>query len=138
MIIKKAKHLTVGEKGEKIVCREMRRMGLTILRRNYSVYGVGEIDIIARDGSCLLFVEVKTRTAEDGVRPGEAVNFDKKRKLWKTAQRFLREIGNKNLRFRFDVAEVYYKPFLRSRVIYLPGAFNMDDVNKRLKYGFPD
>ena len=122
----KAQHLLTGERGEKLACREIRRMGLTVLRKNYSVHGVGEIDIIARDGSCLLFVEVKTRRNGEGTRPGEAVDNDKKKKLWKTAQRYMRELGNRNLRFRFDVVEVYLLGIFRNKVVYLPGAFDMD------------
>ena len=126
----KTEHLRTGRSGEKTVCREMRRMGLTVLRTNYSVHGVGEIDIVGRDGSCLVFVEVKTRRSEEGSRPGEAVNTEKKKKIWKTAQFYMRELGRRDLRYRFDVAEVYYRPFFRSDVLYLPGAFNMDDVKK--------
>ena len=133
IFLKKATHLQLGERGERIVCREMRRKGLTVLRRNYSVHATGEIDIIGRDGSCLVFVEVKTRKSEEGARPGEAVNYDKKIRLWKTAHCFIKEIGGHNLRYRFDVAEVYYKSFFRSRVIYLPSAFDMDHVQKRLR-----
>ena len=108
----------------------MRRMGLTVLRTNFAVHGVGEIDIIGRDGSCLVFVEVKTRSSLNGSRPGEAVDSEKKKKIWKTAQFFMRELGHRDLRYRFDVAEVYFKPLFRSEVLYLPGAFNMDDVKK--------
>ena len=134
MLKSKISHLSIGRKGEKIVCREMRRMGMTVLRVNYSVHKKGEIDIVGRDGSCLVFVEVKTRSENTTVRPGEAVNLDKKIKLWKTAKSYLREIDGRKLRYRFDVAEVYYRPFWRSEVFYLPAAFDMDDIKKFYKY----
>ena len=128
---KKASHLRIGELGEKAVVREMKRMGLEVLRVNYSVHGVGEIDIIGRDGTCLLFVEVKTRKESQFSRPGEAVNLDKKKKLWKTSRAYIRELGNPKIRFRFDVAEVYYKNRFRKKVLYLPNSFNVTDVERK-------
>jgi putative endonuclease len=124
----KATHLSIGQKGERLAVKEMKRMGLTVLRTNFSVHGTGEIDIIGRDGTCLVFVEVKTRSSDAFGRPGEAVNKDKKKKLWKTAHMYMRELGNTDLRFRFDVVEVYFFSRFRKKVIYLPGAFNMDDI----------
>jgi putative endonuclease len=124
----KATHLSIGQKGERFAVKEMKRMGLTVLRTNYSVHGIGEIDIIGRDGTCLVFVEVKTRSSDAFGRPGEAVNKDKKKKLWKTAHMYMRQLGNTDLRFRFDVVEVYLFSRFRKKVIYLPGAFDMDDI----------
>lgn len=123
--------MSLGEYGEKLVIREMKKMGLEVLRVNYSVHGVGEIDIIGRDGSCLCFVEVKTRVNSDKSRPGEAVNRDKQKKLWKTSRAFIRELGNPNIRFRFDVAEVYYKNKFSYKIMYLSNAFNFKKFNKR-------
>jgi len=109
-------------------------MGLEILRVNYRVHGVGEIDIIARDGSCLVFVEVKTRQNSEYARPGEAVNHDKQSKLWKTSRVFLRELGNPKIRFRFDVAEVYYKSRFNKKIIYLSNAFSVENIRKDSRY----
>ena len=126
----KPAHLKIGQKGERLALRELQRIGLTVLRTNYTVHGIGEIDIIARDGGCLVFVEVKTRSRRSFSRAGDAVNREKKKKLWKTAHLFMRELGNTELRFRFDVAEVYLFGRFKSKIVYLPGAFNRDDVKK--------
>lgn len=132
---KKVSHLSLGELGEKIVIKEMKKMGFEILKVNYSVHKVGEIDIIARDGSCLAFVEVKTRRNTEYSRPGEAVNREKQKKLWKTSRAFLRELGNPKIRFRFDVAEVYYKNRFSNQIMYLSNAFNVEMINqKHTKY----
>ncbi|MCM8528048.1 MAG: YraN family protein [Lentisphaeraceae bacterium] len=125
---RRASHLSLGEFGEKATVKEMKKMGMEILRVNYAVHKVGEIDIIARDGACLVFVEVKTRVNTDFSRPGEAVNAEKKKKLWKTSRAFIRELGNPKIRFRFDVAEVYFKNRFSYKVLYLSNAFNVDSV----------
>lgn len=128
---KKTSHLSIGELGEKAVIREMKRMGFEVLRVNYAVHKVGEIDIIARDGSCLCFVEVKTRKNIQFSRPGEAVNREKQKKLWKTSRAFIRELGNPKIRFRFDVAEVHYKNRFSCKIMYLSNAFNVQMINRK-------
>ncbi len=126
-------HLRIGVLGEASVVREMKRMGLEILRVNYAIHDVGEIDIIGRDGSCLVFVEVKTRSRSetDINRPGAAVNRDKKLRLWRTSRIFMRELGNPQLRFRFDVAEVYVKGRFSRKVLYLPNAFTVSPEDRK-------
>ena len=58
-------HATValGISGEKLACEALTRKGYAILATRYRTR-VGEIDIVARDGETLVFVEVKTRTSE--------------------------------------------------------------------------
>lgn len=130
----KAGHLTLGEIGEKLVVRHMKKIGLEVLQVNYRVHGVGEVDIVGRDGSCLLFVEVKTRKNFDRSRPGEAVNHDKQTKLWKASRMYMRELGNPKIRFRFDVAEVYYKSRFQNKIIYLPNAFSVENIRKDTRF----
>jgi len=129
----KPSHLHTGEAGERLAVKEMKKIGLEILQLNYSVHGVGEIDIVARDGTCLVFVEVKTRKNFTYSRPGEAVNYEKKKKLWKTSRAYIRELGNPKIRFRFDVVEVLYKGFFKSEVIYLPNAFSIENIKRDKK-----
>ena len=117
------RHLKLGRRGEKIALAEMRRRGLLILRTNYEIHGVGEIDVVARDGACLIFVEVKTRSSRQ-VRAGEAVDLQKRQKLLRTARRYLQRLENPQVRYRFDVAEVYITG-RRQDVVYLPGAFDL-------------
>ena len=119
-----AKHLRTGIWGENVTVREMQRIGLEILRKNYRVHGIGEIDIIARDGNCLVFVEVKTRAFGQTGRPALAINREKRRKLWRTAQYFMKRLGKCQPRFRFDVAEVIYKSRFSYEVLYLPNTFS--------------
>ena len=119
----RAQHLRIGEWGERASIREMQCMGLEILRTNFTVHGMGEIDIIARDGNCLIFVEVKTRAHGQMGRPALAINKEKRFKLWKTAHYYMKRLGNRIPRFRFDVVEVIYKSRLSYQIYYWPNAF---------------
>jgi putative endonuclease len=75
-----ARHLALGESGEDLACAELQRRGYAILERRYRTRA-GEIDIIARHGSVLVFVEVKTRRSGHCGSPAEAVTRSKRRRL---------------------------------------------------------
>lgn len=72
-------------KGEDIACDYLKKQGYKIIERNFRK-GYGEIDIVALDGSVLVFVEVKTRTSDLFGPPLEAITPWKIRTLVKTAQ----------------------------------------------------
>ena len=120
---RKAKHLRIGKWGESLTCNEMQRIGLDILVKNFSVHDLGEIDIVGRDGNCLVFVEVKTRRYGAEARPGDSISVEKRQKLWKAGHYYMRHLGDSPPRFRFDVAEVIYKSAFSYQVLYLPNAF---------------
>lgn len=92
------------------------RQGFLILARNYAYHG-GELDIVARDGDTIVFVEVKSVWNNHQGNPAARVNTLKQRKIWQTACHFLatqKELAPKGLEehSRFDVlsARVYLKP----------------------------
>ena len=64
------------------------RLGYEILARNYAFRG-GELDIVARDGDTIVFVEVKSVWNNQQGNPAARVNRDKQRKIWQTACHFL-------------------------------------------------
>lgn len=99
-------HLRLGSLGEKLAARELIRLGLAILDRNFSEAGVGEIDLICRDGDVLVFIEVKTRTAGQVGRPADAITSDKRRKIKLTADRWRSKKRLRQVAWRFDVVEV--------------------------------
>ena len=70
----KSKHLRLGAKGEKLAARLLRDKNYSILCRNYKVKS-GEIDLVARDGENMVFIEVKTRRATTRSRPAVAANL---------------------------------------------------------------
>ena len=99
---------TIGDFGETSACTFLKHRGYKVVERNYSNY-FGEIDIIARKGSYVVFVEVKTRKSDEFGRPSDAVNFSKQQRIVKTAQSYIME-NELDADFRFDVIEVMYKP----------------------------
>ncbi len=69
-----------GTRSERAAARFLRRkLGYRILRRNFSCPR-GELDLIALDGDCLIFVEVRSTEGEDSTPPVESVDFDKQRR----------------------------------------------------------
>ena len=101
-----AAHLVVGELGEKIARAHLRSIGRKILYRNFRAPRGGEVDIVARDGEVLSFVEVKTRTGEGFGRPLDAVDKRKQKLIQRGANEWLRLLGTRDIPWRFDVVEV--------------------------------
>ena len=83
----------------------------------------GEIDLIFRDGDCLAFVEVKTRSSEDWTRPAAAVNARKRRLLSQTALDYLRRLKNPPVKIRFDIVEVLLADGAVREIRHLPNTF---------------
>jgi putative endonuclease len=110
----------LGRRGERAAARYLRRRGLRVITRSYRTTR-GEIDLIARDGDTLVFVEVKTRRAG---RPAEAVTPEKQRRLTLAALQFLKRFDLLEQRCRFDVVAVVW-PDDQSQpsVEHLPNAF---------------
>lgn len=99
------RHLRLGRQGENAACRMLENSGLEVLCRNYR-YARTEIDIVARDGAVLCFIEVKTRRSKLGVRPAEAVDAGKRRRILHGARQYLHAIASPGLELRFDIIEV--------------------------------
>ena len=95
---------TLGHKGERLTEKYYRRQGCKVLARNWRS-GLDELDLVVLDGVVLVFVEVKTRTADWGGEGYRAVNRRKKRALQRAARAWLRQIGGAP-HTRFDVIEV--------------------------------
>ena len=90
-----------GEVGENLACEYLRKQGYKILERNYRIRG-GEIDIVAQDGSTLVFVEVKTRYSHDFGPPVESMTFWKIKALLKTARFYVQKINWGHREYRLD------------------------------------
>lgn len=94
-----------GRKGEEEACVFLAGKGLRVLEKNYMIRG-GEIDIIARDGDTVVFVEVKRRSSLRKGRPAESVTPAKQRKIIMAALHYLKKKKLHDLRLRFDVVEI--------------------------------
>ena len=120
---KKISHLEIGNLGEDIAAHYLVANGRKILYRNYRGPRGGEIDIVARDGDTLSFVEVKTRTKKGYGRPLEAVTRDKQELLERGANAWLKLLGRRDLVWRFDVVEVILSDGQQAEVNIVNNAF---------------
>jgi putative endonuclease len=127
----KPEHLRRGELGERAAKRHLQKLGLKFLAANFHS-ARGEIDLIFRDGDCLAFVEVKTRSSEDWTRPAAAVDARKRRLLSQTALDYLRLLKNPEVKIRFDIVEVLLTDGAVREIRHLPNTFSM---SKPYRYG---
>jgi putative endonuclease len=95
----------VGKRGEDAAAAYLERIGLTVEARNWRC-PAGEIDIVAREGSALVLVEVKTRRSERAGTPEEAVSPTKQRKLVRLANAYIQAMGSAAEQVRFDVVAI--------------------------------
>ena len=98
--------IALGRIGEDLACDELQRRGYAILARRYRVRG-GELDIVARDGAVVVFVEVKTREDRAFGDAAEAVNHLKRQRLARAAQDFILRHRLMNCPCRFDVVSIH-------------------------------
>src|SRR5688572_7788553 len=119
----KVPHLERGSLGEKAARDFLQRKGLKFLTANFSARR-GEVDLIFRDGECLVFVEVKTRSGTGWTRPARAVDAAKRRALFRTANDYLRLLGNPNVAYRFDVIEVLLENEEVTEIRHLENSFD--------------
>lgn len=98
---------TEGTTGEKIAQEYLIENNYSIVTTNFRFKRLGEIDIIAREGDYICFIEVKLRSTLDFGLPREAVNFRKQENIRKLAGIFIGQNKLYNANIRFDVVEVY-------------------------------
>jgi putative endonuclease len=96
----------IGDLGERIACQWLRARGIKVLYRNYRAPRGGEVDIVARDGRELLFIEVKTRRFGGYGRPLDAVNASKQELIERGANSWLKMLKTRDIPWRFDVIEI--------------------------------
>lgn len=96
-----------GRVGEAMAVKFLKEKGYRIIQRNFTC-SLGEIDIIASEGECLVFVEVKTRTSTLFGEPEEAVNKNKQQHLRRVAYVYLRRhrLHLRETPFRFDIVSI--------------------------------
>jgi putative endonuclease len=99
--------VALGKTGEDLACAELERRGYAILARRYRVRG-GEIDIIARDGRTLVFVEVKAREGREYGGAAEAVTALKQRRIAILASQYLARHRLHDSACRFDVVAIQF------------------------------
>ena len=107
----RAPHLVSGARGEDEAYFYLRKLGYTLVARDYrSPRRRGDIDLIGWENETLCFVEVKTRTSRNFMPAEAAVDDEKRETLSGLAREFLRNYlhtNGKSPQFRFDVISVY-------------------------------
>lgn len=113
----------IGSLAEQQACDYLIAQGLKWVESNYQCR-VGEIDLIMRDDSCLVFVEVRARVSDAFGGALASITYNKKQKLIKTASLFLltKKLHDKQP-IRFDVLSMQGKP---STITWIKNAFGTD------------
>jgi len=110
-----------GEWGEDIAVQYLVEKGFTILMRNFRAER-GEIDIIAREGDYVVFVEVKTGNSDKFGPPEERITRSKQRQLYKIASHFIQQNPEFEVDYRFDAVIIDGHPG-RYEIRHYPNAF---------------
>ena len=113
-----------GRAGERAAKKQLQEHGLKFLTANFRS-ARGEIDLIFRDGDCLVFVEVKARTQGGWTRPAAAVNARKRLLLTRCAFDYLRLLKNPPIKIRFDIVEVLLEDGEAAEVRHLANTFTL-------------
>ncbi|HHV93167.1 MAG TPA: YraN family protein [Firmicutes bacterium] len=112
-----------GDLYEEIAAGYLQGLGYEILARQYRTRR-GEIDLVARDGDTIVFVEVKGRQAARFGLPQEAVDRRKQRRILHSAQHFLWSRGLFDWLCRFDVVVIYSTRSGGHQIEHIVGAFD--------------
>lgn len=113
----------LGALGERHAARALRAQGFRLLEANYR-RKQGELDLIARDGNTLVFVEVRTRTSTAHQTPLASVDARKQAQIIRMARYYLRDHKLADICCRYDVVEVIATPTgVVTAVHHVPGAF---------------
>ena len=117
---------TTGGEGEESAAGWLRRQGFEVLDRNWR-HGRDEIDIVARRGGVVAFVEVKTRRLGPGGPPASAVDARKRRRMIRAARAWIGRHPGTAGEFRFDILEVVTAPGDAPLIEHRPDAFHADE-----------
>lgn len=120
-----ALHNDTGKQGEELAMKLLQSKGYTILARNWR-HGRTEVDILARIGHTLVFVEVKTRKTEFFGMPESFVTAAKQEQLAKAAEAYCETCGE-DLDVRYDIISVILNP-CEQKLEHFEDAFFPDDT----------
>ncbi len=114
---------SLGRWGEEEAAAFLTNKGYAVLERNFK-NKIGEIDLVARDGKMIIFVEVKARKSLACGQPYESVHPQKQRKLVLVALSYLKwSYGSVDIMARFDVISIYQDPAGVNHIEHLVNAF---------------
>ncbi len=117
-----------GNRSEKAAANYLLGLGYRILFRNYTCK-MGELDLIARDGNTIVFVEVRSTGSKEALRAAQSVNYTKQRQLTKVALYFLKRHKLLDQSARFDVLTVHWEEGKKDpQITHYPNAFEAVDL----------
>jgi putative endonuclease len=112
-----------GTRSERAAARFLKRLGYRILVHNYTCPH-GELDLVALDGTCIVFVEVRSTGGEDLTRPAVSVDDAKQRRLTNLALHFMQQYRLLGRAARFDVLALSWPECRREpEIAHYPNAF---------------
>lgn len=120
MLQESSEHL--GDRGEALAIRHLKGEGLRILDAQHK-NAYGEVDIIALDKDCVVFVEVKTRSSTEAGRPLEAVDYRKQQRLTRIALAWLKKKRRLGKPARFDVISIVWADGAEPQLQHFRNAF---------------
>ena len=117
---------SLGRRGEDLACAELEKRGYVIVDRRFRTR-CGELDIVARDGGVLVFVEVRARSGSSFGTPFESVTWKKRQRLSQMAASYLFIRRLAGVACRFDVVAVVERQGMQT-IELLRGAFDMESL----------
>lgn len=120
--------LSLGERGEMIAHDYLAKAGFRILEKNYRCK-IGEMDVIAKKNSRIVFVEIKTRSQEKFGRPEESVHPQKQKKLLQVASWYLKERKKAEAAVSFAVLSIQLKESGEPEIRLIEDAFGADNLS---------
>ena len=115
--------LNLGEMGERLALKKIKRLGYKFIAKNYRC-SLGEIDLIAKDGDCLVFIEIKTRKGRSTGYAKEAIDQRKMRQISKVALTYMKANNCCDVKSRFDVIAINIKGE-KNEIEVIPDAFDL-------------
>lgn len=115
---------SLGRRGEDLACAELEKRGYVIVDRRFRTR-CGELDIVARDGGVLVFVEVRARSSGNFGTPFESVTWKKRQRLSRMAVSYLSLKRLAGVACRFDVVSILEERGTQT-VELVRGAFDME------------
>lgn len=112
----------LGQRGEDLAAKHLRRKGYRILDRNV-VLGKYEIDIIAALPDTTIFVEVRTRESGDPVPPEDSINYKKRTHIRRAAKLYITRENNPERYYRYDIIAITWPPGSKPVIEHFENAF---------------
>jgi putative endonuclease len=98
----------LGRRGEDLAHRYLQKNGFTVVARNYKPGADSEIDIVARRGELVIFVEVKSRTSAEFGSPDRAIDPEKQKHIVRAARAYVNRAAIEWNQVRFDTISVIF------------------------------